>query len=178
MMAAPSSVRCSSRSIRIPRAAAILGFSLLAACAEYLGTSFSEIPPPEIAGRDVRPGARCWLETVNNTQPGAPWQLSRGHRVNFRGWALDGATLSSSDWLVVALTKAGGGKRYYATTWARATRDDVARELGAAAASARPGFDLTGTLQQVQPGTYDIDVVVGAPEGPVSCATGRQLVAM
>jgi hypothetical protein len=150
----------------------------LAACAEYLGTSFSEIAPPEIAGRDVRPGARCNLEAINGAQPGAPWQLSRRHAVNLHGWALDGATLSTSDWLVVQLTPAGGGKRYYATTWARGPREDVARELGSGAASARSGFDLTGTLQQVPPGTYDVDVVLGAPTGPVSCATGRQLIAV
>ena len=150
----------------------------LAACAEYLGTSFSEIVPPEIAGGETRPGARCGLEMVNRAQPGAPWQLSRRHRVDFHGWALDGATLSTSDWLVVALTNAGGGKRYYATTWARGPREDVARELGAGAASARPGFDLIATLQLVPPGTYDIDVVLGTPAGPVSCSTGRQLVAV
>jgi hypothetical protein len=150
----------------------------VAACAEYLGTSFSEIVPPEIAGRDVRPGARCGLETVNRAQPGEPWQLSRRHRVDFHGWAIDGATLSSSDWLVVALTKAGGGKRYYATTWARGPREDVARDLGAGAAAARPGFDLAATLQLVPPGTYDIDVVLGTPSGPVSCPTGRQLIAI
>jgi hypothetical protein len=150
----------------------------LAACAEYLGTSFSEIVPPEIAGSETRPGARCWLESVNRAQPGAPWQLSRRHRVDFHGWAIDGATLSTSDWLIVALTKAGGGKRYYATTWARGPRDDVARELGAGAAAARPGFDLVATLQLVPPGTYDIDVVLGTPAGPVSCPTGRQLIAI
>jgi hypothetical protein len=105
-----------------------------------------------------------------------PWRLSRQHRVVLAGWALDAATLSTSDWLVVRLTAAGGGKRYYATTWARAPRADVARELGAAAGSARPGFDLTGTLQQVPPGTYDVDVVLGTPTGPVSCATGQQLI--
>ena len=95
-----------------------------------------------------------------------------------RGWALDGASLSSSDWLVVQLTQAGGGKRYYATTWARSLRGDVARELGAAAATARSGFELTGTLQQVPPGTYDIDVVVGGPAGPAWCPTGQKLVAV
>jgi hypothetical protein len=148
----------------------------LAACAEYLGTSFSEIAPPEIAGRDVRPGARCALETVNGAPSGAPWRLSRRHRVNFHGWAIDGSTLSSSDWLVVRLTATGGKQTYYATTWARGTRSDLAAELGASAA--RPGFDLAGTLQQLPPGTYDIDIVVGAPSGPVSCSTGRQLVAV
>jgi hypothetical protein len=148
----------------------------IAACAEYLGTSFSEIAPPEIAGRDVRPGARCALETVNGAPPGAPWRLSRRHSVNFHGWAVDTATLSSSDWLVVQLTATDGKRRYYAPTWARGTRGDLAAELGGSAA--RPGFDLTGTLQQLPPGTYDIDVVIGAPSGPVSCATGRQLVAV
>ena len=148
----------------------------IAACAEYLGTSFSEIAPPEIAGRDVRPGARCALETVNGAPPGAPWRLSRRNSVNFHGWAVDTATLSSSDWLVVQLTATDGKRRYYAPTWARGTRGDLAAELGASAA--RPGFDLTGTLQQLPPGTYDIDVVIGAPSGPVSCATGRQLVAV
>ena len=160
------------------RVAAFVAAFALAACAEYLGTSFSEIAPPEIAGRDVRPGAKCWLETVNGAQPGVPWQLSRQHRVIFRGWALDGATLSSSDWIVVQLTKSGDGKRFYATTWARGLRDDVAREYGPGAATARSGFELTGTLQQVPPGTYDIDLVLGAPTGPVSCATGRRLVAV
>jgi len=160
------------------RAAALAAFCALAACAEYLGTSFSQIAPPEIAGRDVRPGARCGLEAVNGAPPGAPWQLSRQHRVALHGWALDAATLSSSDWLVVRLTKAGGGERYYATTWARGPRDDVAREFGAGAASARPGFDLIGTLQQVPPGLYDIDLLIGAPAGSVSCATGRQLAAI
>jgi hypothetical protein len=169
------------RRILVPRpvrAAVLVAACALAACAEYLGTSFSEIAPPEIAGREVRPGASCWLETVNGAPPGEPWQLSRRHRATLHGWALDGATLSSSDWLVVRLTKAGGGERYYATTWARGPRDDVARELGAGAASARPGFDLIGTLHQVPPGLYDIDLVIGAPSGPVSCATGRQLVAI
>src|SRR6266550_6660064 len=117
----------------------------LTACAEYLGTSFSEIAPPEIAGSEVRAGARCALETVNGAQPGAPWQLSRHHRVRFNGWALDGATLSSTDWLIVQLTKTGGGRHYYAATWARAPRDEVARELGAGAASTRSGFELVGT---------------------------------
>ena len=163
---------------RRARAAAVLVACALAACAEYLGTSFSEIAPPEIAGRDVGGGARCWLETVNGAQPGAPWQVSRQHRVILRGWALDGTSLSSSDWIVVQLTKTGGGKRYYATTWARSLRDDVARELGAGAANARSGFELTGTLQQVPPGTYDIDLVVGGPAGPVSCPTGQKLVAV
>ncbi|MEO8675483.1 MAG: hypothetical protein ABI569_07880 [Casimicrobiaceae bacterium] len=162
---------------RIRPAAVVVAFAL-AACAEYLGTSFSEIAPPEIAGRDVRDGARCALQTVNGAQPGAPWRLSRQHRVMLHGWALDGATLSTSDWLVVQLTKTGGAKRYYATTWARGPRDEVVRELGSGAAAARPGFDLTGTLQQIPPGTYDIDLIVGAPAGPVSCATGRQLVAV
>jgi hypothetical protein len=150
----------------------------LGACAEYLGTSFSEIAPPEIAGRDVHPGARCALDSVNGAPPGAPWQLSRGHRVGFHGWAIDGATLSSSDWLVMQLTVVGGTRRYYATTWARGPRGDLAGELGTGAGGARPGFDLIGTLQQLPPGTYDIDIVVGAPSGPVSCATGRQLVAV
>ena len=148
----------------------------LAACAEYLGTSFSEIAPPEIAGRDVHPGARCALETVNGAPPGAPWQLSRRHRVNFHGWAIDGATQSSSDWLVVQLTATGSKRRYYAPTWARGTRSDLAAELGGS--TARPGFDLTGTLQQLPPGAYDIELVIGSPSGPVSCATGRQLVAV
>lgn len=160
------------------RATVAVAFLSLAACAEYLGTSFSEIAPPELAGRDVRAGARCALETVNGARPAAPWQLSRQHRVIFYGWALDGATLSTSDWLVVRLTGIVGGKRYYAITWARAPREDVARELGTGPGIARPAFDLTGTLQQVPPGTYDIDIIIGAPAGPVSCATGRQLVAV
>jgi len=163
---------------RAARASAFLSACALAACADYLGTSFSEIAPPEIAGLDVRPGAGCYLERVNGADPGAPWRVSRQHRVLFEGWAIDGATLTSSDWLVVQLTKAGGGKRYYATTWARAPRADVAAALGAGAASARPGFDLGATLQQVPPGAYEIDLIVGAPTGPVSCATGRQLVAV
>ena len=163
---------------RLRRATPFAAAFALAACAEYLGTSFSQIAPPEIAGRDVRAGARCGLESINGALAGAPWQVSRNHRVTFHGWALDPATLSSSDWLVVALARPGGGERYYAVTWARSGRDDVARELGAAARAARPGFDLAGTLHQVPPGTYDIDVVIGAPEGPVSCATGRQLVAV
>lgn len=150
----------------------------LAACAEYLGTSFSEIVPPEFAGRELRPGARCDLETVNRARPGEPWQLSRQRRVDFHGWAIDDATLSTSDWLVVALTKAGGGKRYYATTWARGPREDVVRDLGAGAAAARPGFDLAATLHMVPIGTYDIDIVLGTPTGPVSCSTGRRLIAM
>lgn len=160
------------------RAAAVVAAFALAACAEYLGTSFSEIAPPEIAGREVHDGARCALETVNNAQPGAPWRLSRQHRVTFRGWAIDGASLSTSDWLVVQLTGTGGGKRFYATAWTRGPRDDVVRELGTGAANARSGFELIGTLQLVPPGTYDIDLIVGAPAGPVSCATGRQLVAV
>jgi hypothetical protein len=160
------------------RAAVVAAACLVAACAEYLGTSFSEIAPPEIAGRDVRPGARCLLEAVNAGEPGGPWRASPQHRVHFHGWAIDGATLSSSDWLVVRLTKVGGGGRYYAVTWARAPREDVARELGAAAGIARSGFDIIGTVQRVPPGTYDIDLVIGAPAGPVSCATGSQLVAV
>ena len=150
----------------------------LAACAEYLGTSFSEIAPPEIAGRDVQAGARCWLEAVNGAAPGAPWQVSRQHRIHLAGWAIDGLSLTNSEWLVVRLAKAGGGARYYAVTWARSNRDDVARELGAGPGIGRAGFDLKGTLQQVPPGTYDIDVIIGAPGGPASCATGRQLVAV
>ncbi len=157
-------------------AAAVVAAFVLAACAEYLGTSFSEIAPPEIAGREVRDGARCALETVNNAPPGAPWRLSRQRRVIFHGWAIDGASLSTSVWLVVQLT--GGGKRYYATAWARGPRDDLVRELGTGAANAKSGFELIGTLQLVTPGTYDIDLIVGAPAGPVSCATGRQLVAI
>jgi hypothetical protein len=168
--------RASCRPSRAARLAVAL-VAVLAACAEYLGTSFSEITPPEIAGRDVGAGARCALETVNGARPGAPWQLSRQHRVVFYGWALDGASLSTSDWLVVRLTGVDG-KRYYATTWARAPRDDVARELGTGPGIVRPAFDLTGTLQQVPPGTYGIDLIVGAPAGPVSCATGHRLVAV
>jgi len=159
-------------------AAAFALAPLLAGCAEYLGTSFSEIAPPEIAGREVRAGARCGLETVNGVQPGAPWQLSRQRRVTLHGWAIDGASLTSSDWLVVQLKGAGGGKRYYATTWARGPRGDLAGVLGAGVVNARPAFDLIGTLQQVPPGTYDVDVILGAPSGPVSCETGRQLVAV
>jgi hypothetical protein len=154
----------------------LLAALTLAACAEYLGTSFSEIAPPEISGREVRPGGRCWLEKVNGAPPGAPWPLSRQYRAFIQGWALDGATLSSSGWLIVRLTRTGGDQRYYALTSVRAARPDVARELGAAAASARPGFDLAATLQQVPPGTYDIDIVVGTPTGPVSCATGQRLI--
>lgn len=160
-----------------PFVATLAVLCLLAACAEYLGTSFSEIAPPEIAGRDAPPGARCALETINGAQPGAPWQLSRQHRVDFHGWAIDGATLSSSDWLVIRLTASGGTRRYYATTWARGTRSDLAPELGGGS-SARPGFDLIGTLQQVPPGTYDIDLLIGTPSGPVSCATGTKLTAV
>ena len=171
-----SSLRCTG--CKRLRAAAVVAAFALAACAEYLGTSFSEIAPPEIAGREVHDGAHCALETVNNAPPGAPWQLSRQRRVTFHGWAIDGASLSTSDWLVLQLTGAGGGKRYYATAWARGPRDDLVRELGAGAANARSGFDLIGTLQLVTPGTYDIDLIVGAPAGPVSCATGRQLVAV
>jgi hypothetical protein len=177
-----------SRSMRSPRrhhrsrplhAAVVVAAALLAACAEYLGTSFSEIALPEIAGRDAPSGARCWLETVNGAGPGAPWTVPRGSRVLFSGWAIDGATLANSDWLVVRLTKAGGGGRHYdALTWARSRRDDVGRELGAGPGVARAGFDLIGTLQQVPPGTYDIDVIIDAPGGLVSCATGRQLVAV
>jgi hypothetical protein len=148
----------------------------LAACAEYLGTSFSEIVPPEIAGRDVQPGARCSLEAVNDAPAGEPWHVSRAHRVHFRGWALESATLTASDWLVVALAKEGGGKRWYAVTWARGGRDDVARATGSAP-TARPAFDLAGTLHLVPPGVYDVEVIVGGPAGPVSCATGRKLVA-
>ena len=160
------------------RAASVVGAFALAACAEYLGTSFSEIAPPEIAGREVHDGARCALETVNNAPPGAPWRLSRQSRVTFHGWAVDGASLSTSDWLVVQLTGGGGGKRYYATAWARGPRDDLVRELGAGAANVRAGFDLIVTLHLVTPGSYDIDLIVGGPSGPVSCATGRQLAAV
>jgi len=159
-------------------AAGVIVVLVLAACAEYLGTSFSEIAPPEIAGLELRAGAQCNLETVNGARPGAPWQLSRQYRVQFAGWALDAASLSSTDWLVVRLTRAGGGARYYAATWARTLRDDVARELGTGAASTRSGFELIATLQQVAPGPYDIDVIVGTPTGPVWCPTGRQLVAL
>ena len=160
------------------RAALVAAACALAACAEYLGTSFSQIAPPEIAGRDAPAGARCYLETVNGAPPGAPWRLSRQHRVHFRGWAIDGPTLSTTDWLVVRLTQAGGGARYYALTWARGNREDVGRELGAGPGIVRAGFELTGTLQQVPPGSYDIDVIIGTPDGPASCATGNQLVAV
>ncbi len=161
------------------RAVVVVVAALLAACAEYLGTSFSEIALPEIAGREALSGARCWLETVNGAAPGAPWRVSRHHGVRFAGWAIDGATLTNSDWLVVRLTKPGSRERHYdALTWARSPRDDVGRELGDGPGVARAGFDLIGTLQQVPPGTYDIDVIIDAPAGPVSCATGRQLVAV
>jgi len=174
-MTAPSGIRVIS--LRPSRAVALAAVLALAACAEYLGTSFSEIAPPEIAGQDVKPGARCGLESVNGAPAGEPWRVSRGHRVHFRGWALEAATLATSDWLVVGLAKEGGGKRYYAVTWARGTRDDVARTMGSAA-SARPAFDLAGTLHLVPPGTYDVEVIAGGPAGPVSCATGRKLVAV
>ncbi len=166
---------CSSRRTRLHATQVALAFALTA-CAEYLGTSFSQIAPPEFAGREPQAGGKCWLEAVNGAEPGAPWQVSRQHRVHFRGWAVDGATLSTSGWLVVRLTNAGG--RYYALTWARANREDVGRALGAGPGIAQAGFDLMGTLQQVPPGTYEIDVIIGAPTGPVSCATGRQLVAI
>ena len=148
---------------------------MLAACAEYLGTSFSEIAPPEIAGREAQPGAKCALDSVNGAAPGAPWRVSRQHRVFLHGWAIDSASRTVSDWVVVRLSN--GGRHYYAVTWARGTRNDLAPELGAEA-GARAGFDLVGTLQQVPPGAYDIDVIAGAPTGLVSCATGRQLVAV
>jgi hypothetical protein len=174
-MTAPSGIR--EIPLRRRRAVALAAVLALAACAEYLGTSFSEIAPPEIAGRDVKPGARCNLEAVNGAPGGEPWRVSRGHRVHFRGWALEAATLATSDWLVVALAKEGGGKRFYAVTWARGGRDDVARAMGSAA-SARPAFDLAGTLHLVPPGTYDVEIVVDGPTGPVSCSTGRKLVAV
>lgn len=162
------------RARRAPVLAAVLA---LAACAEYLGTSFSEIAPPEIAGREAKPGARCGLESVNGAPAGAPWRVSRFHRVVFHGWALDAATLASTDWLVVALAQQGGGRRFYAVTWARGPREDVARGLGPGAAGTLSGFDLAATLHLVPPGTYDVELVIGAPSGPVSCATGRQVVA-
>ena len=156
------------------RAAPLVLACALAACAEYLGTSFSQIAPPELGGREPQPGGQCWLETVNGVQPGEPWQVSRQRRVVFRGWALDGATLSTSVWLVVRLRNAGG--RYYAVTWARANREDVGRALGKGPGIAQAGFELIGTLQQVPPGTYDIDLVIGVPTGPVLCPSGRKLV--
>jgi hypothetical protein len=158
------------------RAAALAAACLAAACAEYLGTSFSEIAPPEIAGRDVRPGARCRLDAAPGADSDAPRQPSRQRRVHLHGWAIDGATLTHSAWVVVRLTRAGGGASYYAVTWARGGRDDLARELGPAAGAAQAGFDIVGTLQLVPPGAYDVDLIVAAPSGPVSCATGRRLV--
>jgi hypothetical protein len=158
-------------------AAALAAALALGACAEYLGTSFSEIAPPEIAGRAATPGAHCSIESVNGAPPGEPWRVSRTHRVEFHGWAIDAATLTTSDWLVVALAKEGGGKRYFAVTWARGPREDVAREFGAAAGAVRPGFDLAATLQLVPPGAYDVEIIVGGPSGPVGCATGRKLIA-
>ena len=74
----------------------------------------------------------------------------------FHGWAIDGATLSNSDWLVVRLTKPAKPRApLRRCTWARGPREDVGRELGAGPGVARAGFDLIGTLQQVPPGTYE-----------------------
>jgi hypothetical protein len=169
---------CLPRSHALRRAATTLAACLLAACAEYLGTSFSQIVPPEIAGVEPAAGARCALEAVNGAPAGAPWRVSRQHRIHVKGWALDGATLSSSDWVVVRLTQPGGAAHFFAVTWARGTNDEAVRELGSGPGIARAGFDLAATLQQVPPGTYDIDLIVGAPTGPAACSTGRQLVAV
>jgi len=167
-----------ARSCARVRVASMLAACLLAACAEYLGTSFSKIVPPEIAGVEPAPGARCALEAVNGAPAGAPWRVSRQHRIHVKGWALDGATLSSSDWVVVRLTQAGGAGRFFAVTWARGTNDEAAREFGSGPGIARSGFDLAATLQLVPPGTYDIDLIVGTPAGAAACPTGRQLVAV
>ncbi len=156
----------------------MLAACLLAACAEYLGTSFSQIAPPEIAGVEPAASSRCGLEAVNGAPAGIPWRVSREHRIHLKGWALDGATLSSSDWVVVRLRQAGGAARFFAITWARGTNEEAARELGPGAGIARAGFDLTGTLQRVPPGSYDIDVIIGTPAGLAACATGHQLVAV
>jgi hypothetical protein len=163
-------------SVRRGTVAAIAAALQVAACAEYLGTSFSEIAPPELGGQSAQPAARCLLEAVNNAPPGAPWQISRAHRVHLRGWAIDAASMSNSDWLAIQLTAAGGGKRYYAVTWRRGNRDDVARVIGPGPGIARAGFELAGTVQLLPPGAYDIDLVLRAPSGLVSCPTGRQLV--
>lgn len=105
---------------------------------------------------------------------------SREHRVVLYGWALAGASPSTSTWLVVRLRSSAGGegKRYYATTWARAPREDVGHVYGPGPGIALTAIDLIGTLQQGAPGTYDVDMVVGGPKGPESCATSRQLVAV
>src|SRR5262249_43801678 len=120
-------------------AVTMLAACLLAACAEYLGTSFSQIVPPEIAGIEPAAGARCALEAVNGAPAGAPWRVSRQHRIHVKGWALDGATLSSSDWVVVRLAQTGGAARFFAVTWARGTNDEAARGLGSGPGNARGG---------------------------------------
>ena len=170
-MTVPRFFRGPSRPIWIAMAAC-----LLSACAEYLGTSFSEIVPPEMAGGEAVPGAHCVLEMINGTRSEKIWHASRNHRIVFYGWALNSARASAAAWLIVRLRSvAGDRKSYYAVTWARGPRDDVGRVYGPGPGIAIAAFDLTGTLQQVPPGTYDIDIVVSGQGGPESCSTERQL---
>ena len=161
-----------ARSVRAAGFAALV----LAACAEYLGTSFSEIAPQEISGRPVQAGGRCGLEAVNGVASGGPWHVSRARPANLRGWAIDPVSMTNSDWLVVELNPVGGGRPFYAITWARGVRDDLVYAIGPGPGIAKAAFELTGTFQRVPAGSFDVTLIVQASAGLVACRTQRQLV--
>ena len=54
-------------------------------------------------------------------------------------------------------------------------RDDLIYAIGPGPGIAKAAFELTGTLQRVPPGSFDVTLILRGPAGLVACSTDRQL---
>lgn len=162
-------------------AAALLGLlligganSLLVGCAKQdprnvviaPGQFVPDEPTVIASGKPVK-SKKCSLDSIDDDGKAKErsWKSRRGNGISMIGWAFQNDGTAAGNEVYVRLT--GAAKTYYAVTTSRHLRTDVNEYHRVNPGEA--GFKLTATTEQIEPGIYEIAILIAAGGNVETC---------